>query len=67
MPVQLRSAWVIATSRLQDAVTQSDRLNNVILHYKETSSNKLKSSVQGSFFISVIHTAKPEIATPEWA
>jgi CRP-like cAMP-binding protein len=30
------TAWVIETSRLQDAVRQSEHLRNIILHYKET-------------------------------
>jgi CRP-like cAMP-binding protein len=52
------TAWVIATSRLQDAVRQSDPLRNIILHYKET----LLAQVQQTAGCNALHNAEERLA-----
>jgi CRP-like cAMP-binding protein len=51
-------AWVIATSRLQQVVRQSDHLRNVILHYKET----LLAQVQQTAGCNALHKAEERLA-----
>jgi CRP-like cAMP-binding protein len=52
------TAWVIATSQLQDAVRQSDHLRNIILHYKET----LLAQVQQTAGCNALHNAEERLA-----
>ena len=52
------TAWVIATSRLQDAVRQSDHLRNIILHYKET----LLAQVQQTAGCNALHKTEARLA-----
>jgi len=52
------TATVIATSRLQAAVRQSDHLKNVILHYKET----LLAQVQQTAGCNALHKAEARLA-----
>src|SRR6266508_1439354 len=51
------TAFVIAASRLQDAVKQSEHLRNVILHYKET----LLAQVQQTAGCNALHDAKERL------
>ena len=52
------TALVIATSRLQEAVRQSEHLRNVILHYKET----LLAQVQQTAGCNALHHAEERLA-----
>jgi CRP-like cAMP-binding protein len=52
------TAFVIATSRLQEAVRQSEHLRNVILHYKET----LLAQVQQTAGCNALHHAEERLA-----
>jgi CRP-like cAMP-binding protein len=52
------TAWVIETSRLQDAVRQSEHLRNIILHYKET----LLAQVQQTAGCNALHNAEERLA-----
>ena len=52
------TAFVIATSRLQDAVRQSEHLRNVILHYKET----LLAQVQQTAGCNALHHTEERLA-----
>jgi CRP-like cAMP-binding protein len=52
------TAWVIETSRLQDAVRQSEHLRNIILRYKET----LLAQVQQTAGCNALHNAEERLA-----
>jgi CRP-like cAMP-binding protein len=52
------TAWVIATSRLQDAVRQNEHLRNILLHYKET----LLAQVQQTAGCNALHNAEERLA-----